>query len=201
MRFSRTVSMKLRYCSASARIGDLGEIDLLAARQVEQQVERAFVAADIDIHHLVIGRRCGLEPLGGWIDHETATTKETRGSWPRGRAFTRTRARESGKSRAGPAPAHRKARRSGGAQPPLTMQSPPLALMLAQMLLGFGERGGRQLDAVPGALLAEIGRLDHQLVAAEQAAEAVVERPERGLRIGLARARRELHIGGGAARI
>ncbi len=43
---------------------DLGEIDLLAAGEVEQQVERAFIAAHVDIHHLVVGRRCGLEPLG-----------------------------------------------------------------------------------------------------------------------------------------
>ena len=40
--------MKARYWSASARIEILREIDLLLARQRQQQVERAFEAFDID---------------------------------------------------------------------------------------------------------------------------------------------------------
>ena len=70
MRFSRTVSMKLRYCSASASTEICCQIDLLPPRQIEQQVERPLIAADIDIHDLVVvGRRGFLEPIGRGISH------------------------------------------------------------------------------------------------------------------------------------
>ncbi len=49
--------MKVRYCSASASIGDAREVDLLVARQMQQQVERAFEAGDVDDQRRVVGWR------------------------------------------------------------------------------------------------------------------------------------------------
>ena len=52
--------MKTRYWSASARIEILDEIDLLLPRQRQQQVERAFIALDVDDQ-----RRLAVGELGG----------------------------------------------------------------------------------------------------------------------------------------
>lgn len=50
--------------------GNGRQIDLLTAGEIEQQIERAFIAIDIDIHDVFVGwRRRSIEPIGLWARH------------------------------------------------------------------------------------------------------------------------------------
>ena len=51
--------MKARYWSASAKNGNLGEIDLLLARQRQQKIERTLEALDVDHERRLVGGALG----------------------------------------------------------------------------------------------------------------------------------------------
>ena len=130
MRFSRTVSMKPEILLGQRQHGNLAQVDLLATREVEQQVERPFVAADIDVHHLVVGRRRGLEAIRRVVRASTRISPAAIG-----RNLTELAAAGSGNL-------GRPRRRLTGfaapsrlSQPLVAKQSPPCALICAQMLL------------------------------------------------------------------
>src|SRR5262249_9609719 len=91
---------------------DLREVDLLPPREVEQQVERALVAAHLDVHDFVagrLGRLRGLEPvglrIGGQCGHVLGYANEAR--------ILHTTLRQKAGISVTRTPAHRICRRAG----------------------------------------------------------------------------------------
>ena len=148
---------------------NLRQVDLLAPRQFEQQVERAFIAVDVHVKHLVVQRdgRLRIEPIGCRFGHYFGARLASKAEAfaPRHEAVKPTASARCGRS--------------------AVCRDAVAATCLdgsAQLLCPL-QRRGRQHDAVIRAL-AEINLDDLQFAAAPERTESLLQRCRGRLRAG-----------------